>query len=77
MTAMSRMSMPRFQLPPVRRLSSATTPNDIIQNTPKELPVKKVEFVVGLAATVAGAAVVLEAAVETSETGLDVLNPLD
>ena len=56
-----------------RRISSATTAKDIIQNTPKELPVKKVEFVVGLAATVAGAAFALEAAVEISETGLDVL----
>ena len=33
---------------------------------------KKVEFVVGLAATVAGAAFVLGAAVEISETGVDV-----
>ena len=34
---------------------------------------KKVEFVVGLAATAAGAAVRLEAAVEISETDADVL----
>ena len=48
------------------------TAKDATQYTPKELPVKKVEFVVGLAATVAGAAFLLEAAVEISETGVDV-----
>ena len=37
---------------------------------------KKVEFVVGLAATVAGAAFVLEAAVEISEMDVDALRLL-